>query len=467
MRKYGAVIFAICVGLMAEAESIAGQNEISLLQYVDIVLNQSLEAQSINDRLRSAELSLDSAGSAYAFQWVPSVNISNSENVQTRGAGISVERQSTFGTKFSLGARYNRIKSGSDVSESPVVFGRVEQGLFRNWGEEAGRYRLNKAELGNQRDRWIAIGEKQNLIRKAVQQYFAVILAQERVTISNNNLKRALSNLEISQSRYELGLVPKTDIYRAELAQLSILDALERDKNRLLIQKRQFVDLVNGQVSQVFEISVKDILFTRPTLPSNFALSYQLRSDWQTFKIDLADLTLDLKNAKRQLLPDIKLYVSGEKYGNADLAGNFDSSDDIDWRFGLTYSTPLSLAEERNNVELVNIQLNALERNQVAIERRIQQQILDAYDTATSAKRRLDIANERVKQAEKAAELAEIRFQRGLASNLDLIDAENELQNARNQALQQMVDLNLTVVIYARRSGVLDFRWLEENIVYY
>ena len=60
--------------------------------------------------------------------------------------------------------------------------------------------------------------------------------------------------------------------------------------------------------------------------------------------------------------------------------------------------------------------------------------------------------------AEKQLRLASLRYQRGLASNFDIIDAENNLISARSNYVSLIADYNVALIELKRVNGTLDLQ---------
>jgi len=58
--------------------------------------------------------------------------------------------------------------------------------------------------------------------------------------------------------------------------------------------------------------------------------------------------------------------------------------------------------------------------------------------------------------AEKQLRLASLRYQRGLASNFDIIDAENNLISAKSNYISLFADYNVALIELKRVTGNLD-----------
>lgn len=435
--------------------------EISVLQYCERVLAQSNSAQSIEESARIAALTLDTVSNGYEFQVTPVASLSTGNQTETQSFGVEANKQTTFGPEITLGSSYNRYESSAYTSESPRVYATIEQGLFRNWGQRMTRAPLTQAEFNQQQQLFQNRSDRQTLLRRGLQLYFDLLLLNRQLTLREASVTRSAKNLEIAESRHELGLVSKTDIYRARLALLNAKDSLQSLKNQSRQTRRSFAELINVDF-MLTSINVKPQLVSFmsdwPKAPVNVAMAN--RGDWQRFLIEEKAIALDLYQAQENLKPDLRLSVTGEKYLDSYAENDTQYGDKVNWSVRLQYSTPFDLTAEENALERQQIVMRSYLREKASFERQIRQEIQDAQDDIDLLAVRMAISEQKLEQAKQAIELAELRYQRGLSNNLDLIDAETAYQSAEVDLVTQQVSYNMALVRFAQVLGILDMEWL-------
>lgn len=462
LQKNVMLIFCFYVG----SQSISYAKTLTLLTFINKVQKESNEARSIEDTVSLIGLNLEDVKFDYKFQWRPSIRLGVSNNRSSQGVGFEVSKRNEFGTVFSVSTQYEEYYSditGNNSTSPSISFG-LEQGLFRNWGSEIGRLPITRSEILKQKDFWSIVSRKQSLIRNSIQKYFDAILSDKRHKLKNLSVERASKNLEVTESRFSLGLVSKVDVYRTKLALLNSKDAEKSELRTLKRNKRVISNLIN--LNNIDDYSIEDNIKTfKFAMPPHFLLiALQARSDWQKYLLDEKLNKLELMQAKKKLMPDIRLSVSAKKYFDEfeTIAG--DLNDDINWNIGLSYNTALDLSREKNALARQLIKSRGHERNREQLKRKIIQEIDDAIDNLNLAQDRTIIATERLLQSEKAVELSKLRFERGLSNNLDLVEAENAYQAANIDVLNQTIQVNLSKVILAETLGILDIKWLENAL---
>jgi len=452
----------VCIYFILTSLSYA-KNTIEIVDFVSEVLQKSDQALQIQDKNLFSELDLNTTKFDYEYQWVPSLLLGTSNNIKSQGLGFEVRKKTEFGTKFTVGSSYSRVSTDFDTLETPKAYINIEQGLFRQWGTDMGRMPLTQAELNTKRVFLLTVMERQSLLRRSIGAYFSALVTKKQLILREKTVDRAQENLAVSESRYGLDLVPKTDVYRSNLSLLNALDTQKQEQRLYNKNIRSLAESIKETDINAFDINDTVYIF-KAQIPKNYLeIALKHRSDWKIYNLDEKLSKIELKRAENNLLPDIKLKISSEHYFEKFEISNNVQNSDLDWKIGLSYSSALTQTKEKNALIRQKIRYEQQKRDKQALKRKIKLDLQDSVDDIHLTQARLSIAKQRLLQSEKAVELAKLRYQRGLSSNLDLIDAENELQSAQIETLRQQINLNMVYVYFAEKLGILDVKWLEEK----
>ncbi|MCI2285039.1 TolC family protein [Colwellia sp. MSW7] len=279
------------------------------------------------------------------------------------------------------------------------------------------------------------------------------------------SVKRSQLNLEVAESRYSLGLVAKTDIYRAKLSLISAKSRAQNDNKNVKSLLRNLSDLGGGNVSFTKDQISNSIDQLFYSLPLDYvAVAMGNRGDVRALALDLKLANLSLYKAEKQLLPDIKFTAEVNKYLNGFENDTGSFQDDVNWNVGVSYQTGFNLDNEKNNYLKQKIAYRALLRQQKSTRRRVKDEIMNLADTIRLIQEQQLLSEERLTQATNAVDLAQLRYERGLSNNLDLMDAEDELQQVEVELIRQQANLTKNMINFAQAMGILSIEWL--NNVY-
>ncbi|MFQ5526338.1 MAG: TolC family protein [Thermoanaerobaculia bacterium] len=133
-------------------------------------------------------------------------------------------------------------------------------------------------------------------------------------------------------------------------------------------------------------------------------------------------------------------------------------ADDTSWSFALNASLPLFDGGERSAVRTqAEIDLERLRFERTATEERIEQRIRTALVQARASFVGIRLSNQAADAARDNLDLVEDSYSRGVASLLDLLDAQTAALNAEEQAANALYDFLIDWLEGQRAANLLDF----------
>lgn len=438
-------------------------SRLTLIDYTAIVLKKGDDNKTIQEQSYLAKLDVELAESAFDFQYYPIASVKESTTGSSQGIGLEVRKKTQFGSQITLGSTYDKFESDSYSSESPKTYLRLEQGLFRQWGYDINSMPLKVAEIGQQKQALQSEMLTQNLIARASYLYIDTVLAFKQHKLSKLSVKRSQLNLEVAESRHSLGLVAKTDVYRAKLSLISAKSRERDDNKKVKNLLRNLSDLAGGGINfsqDNISTSIEQLMYS---LPHDYiAVAMGNRGDIRALALDSKLAHLSLYKARKQLLPDIRLTAEVNKYYDGFESDNGSFKDDLNWNVGLSYRTGFNLDKEKNNYQKQRIAYSSLIRQQKSAQRRVKDEIMNLADNIRLIQEQQLLNEERLTQATNSVELAKLRYERGLSNNLDLMDAEDELQLVQVELIRQRANLTKNMINFAQTMGILSIEWLND-----
>ncbi|UCD27376.1 MAG: TolC family protein, partial [Planctomycetota bacterium] len=169
--------------------------------------------------------------------------------------------------------------------------------------------------------------------------------------------------------------------------------------------------------------------------------------------------------AQNNLLPDLEAFGSVQMDTNpSELGFTKYNTERTTWRAGLTLELPLDRKEERNTLRSAVISKRQAERNYELAKDRVRLEVRRAIRRVQQARTSLDIQIMNRDLALKRRQAAKIRLDKGQINNRDLIEAEEDLLDARNSLAQAQADLRLAILQFRRDTGTLriddEGKWL-------
>jgi outer membrane protein TolC len=287
--------------------------------------------------------------------------------------------------------------------------------------------------------------------------YFRLIQLQNQIRNQLRQLRSLRLLEESTRARVEAGRLPEFERNIASNRLLSAQASLASLAEQYVLATDRFK--VRLGMPPDMRVVILPIRFEVPepevSLEEASAAALEYRLDLQNQRDRIEDARRRLNNRRNQLLPDLNLRGGvGVPTDRDDPGAGLDFEfEDLDYNAALTLSLPLDRRIERLSLKSAVVQL---------------QQALRGYDLARdnavidvrSAVRNIELARFRLRLAERQVEINRRRLeeQRLKIDQVDLqriVDSENDLLDSENQRDQARTDLRNAVLNYLLRSDQL------------
>lgn len=338
-----------------------------------------------------------------------------------------------------------------------------------------GRTRLENREKIDDADRRIAAakhalaGVRQDVMLEVTRGFYAVVRAEELVRVAQTSLDRVEQLGQIARAKLAIGAVSKMDVFRTELHAGRLKNALVEQRARrgtALDRLRELMGLGIG-VPLAVEARRPERIGAPGRTPAGLeppagARVEQSIEEAEERREEIAEAREEVVNAERKAVlahykiwPSINLVGSYAKQGVGD---NFTESSHLgrtEWLLGISTSTPLDRTEERVAAAQAEIALRGRERRYRAVREQVIREVREAWRQLERVRAERALAAEILEQAEQQAELARFRYEKGVTDNLDLVQAETDLAEARSGHVLAAVDELVAAASLRRASGTL------------
>ncbi|MDE3066967.1 MAG: TolC family protein [Verrucomicrobiota bacterium] len=289
--------------------------------------------------------------------------------------------------------------------------------------------------------------------------YYDVLLAQQQITVHEASVKLLQRELDDQQRRYNAGTVPHFNVLRAEVALANERPALIQARNNYRIAKNNLSNLLGYNLPRdIWEdipLQLSDKLDAPPfrvDLPSAIQQALSDRTELVALRRAEALQRLAVVNARAGYKPTVQLFA-GYSWFNSQFSE--DLGHDVNgWNAGgqLTWDIFDGMLT-RGKV----MQAKALyEKSQTDVadeSRQIELQVRTAYSDFVEAREVLDSQKAVQAEAEEALREARARAEAGTGTQLDVLDAETSLTQARTTNAQALHDYDVAVARLQRAIG--------------
>jgi outer membrane protein len=380
------------------------------------------------------------------------------EKINASGYKIE-EARSGFFPQLSFNGSYTRLGRvpGFDVPGMTIDFGTannynlvlsLQQPVF-TWGKIRNSYDIAKYGLSLTQEEY---RKTQHEIKLAVASlFYNVLLAKELIEVREESIVRIEDHLSTVQERYDKGYVSEFDLLRVKV-QLA-------NAKPPLVQAKNLYHLTLDNLKNLLGISLSDSVDLDGSLQSEPVVVDQTQAEDYAF----------------ENRSELKLTAEQRKIGNKALAlakaGNKPSlfgtanyqylrpyySQDVwktDWNFTIALSFPLFDGFlTRSKVKQAKSDLKQLDIGEKQIRDLIRLEISQAVSDLNLARENILSQEENVGQAKEALRIATVQYQKGMLTNLELMDTEFALTVAETNHLQAQSDYLIARANYERAIG--------------
>jgi outer membrane protein TolC len=180
------------------------------------------------------------------------------------------------------------------------------------------------------------------------------------------------------------------------------------------------------------------------------------RIELKEAKDQVADSRRSLALAKQNLLPQLDATLGVTRLGGGPSYRDAWNAADTRATLGVTTSYPLERSADKANRAIAELDLTSRERALRQRELDIEGEVRSAVRELLRIRKSVELQKQAVDVAAQQRRLATLRYERGLASNFDVVDAEGSLVLARSALVGLLASYRVAEIELKRTTGTLD-----------
>jgi outer membrane protein len=410
----------------------AAQDKITLERSIQIALEQNPTVVKARAEIGAAEGVVGQARAGF----LPQLNLS---------AGIG---------KYYAKPQTMEVDLPGMISPSEITIGTDQQADMYNYSVKLSQALFTGGRLTNSlgvANKGLDIA-KEELVRitqdvefKVIDAYYNVLKAHKFVELNEQAIEMALDHLKRTNAMLKVGISTKADVLRNEVQVANAQLGLTKAKQALEIAKSDFNNTLGNDLEET--VDIQEIGYSSNEAASYdynalVEIAYESRPDWKQYVLAKKVSEEDVSLAYSQLWPIISLvgnydvnsikykaYENNTESWTALLSGSWDIFDGTaSW----------------NKIKENKAKLEARKAEETAIRRGIALEVKNADFNFKSAIENLKETVKALELAEENFRIAKLRYETGSGTNLDMIDAQLALTQARTDHLLTQHDLQIS-----------------------
>jgi outer membrane protein len=295
---------------------------------------------------------------------------------------------------------------------------------------------------------------RQRLLYDVVKSYFAVQLSEESVATTHNALSSAEADLQRIQNMFDSGLVVESDLLRMKVHVADVRRQILEAENQLQLSKSALDVALGRTLPPAFEPATPLVLrkFPLPGLEELKTAAIQQRPEILQLQLAEGMTREQVTEAKGDYKPGVGFFTTLEYNIGTDWdnkGGNYLLGVRLRWNIYDGQAKGARVAEARSNAAKLEAQRQNL-GNQIGL------QVTDAWLRLRTAEQQHQVALSAVTQAEESQRIVKNRYEAGLATLTDLLNAETALLATRTNVSQALYQYNLAFADVELSTGRLD-----------
>lgn len=298
---------------------------------------------------------------------------------------------------------------------------------------------------------------KEKIKDSAYKRYYAVLIAEKQLTFINDGVNRIEKLVHDNEIMYKNGFIEKLDINRAQV-QLSNLKTMQTTLRNGIYLSYAALKFAMG-IPQKDAVVLKDTLtledIKNGLLDQNFR--YEDRKEYQLLQTARELQTLDVKRYKMGYIPTVSLMGNYTRQGQS---SKFIFNKDAFWYSTGYVGVNLSLSifdgfQRKYQIKQSQLKLEQVDNSLDNLKQAIDFQQTIAKESVKNAILNLDEQQKNMALAENVYNTTKKKFEQGLGSSFDIIQAENDLQSSQSNYFQAMYDAIIARINYLSATGKL------------
>lgn len=354
------------------------------------------------------------------------------------GGGIDFSKKFQDGTQIGLGPSILKTKDHYSSEMEVIVTQPLLRGLGRDYqlsGVKGAQFSMRAAR------RNLYIAQMQLSIR-TITALYDIIKAQKAVALGEESLNRISAYYQTAKLKEKIGLSDALDVYRAEIELRQAEDTFVGAQERLEELEDNIRDLLALPLDTCFKVEVP-LVYTKNELDSCKAIELALGNRIEIDQgIDQWKESYRLATvAKKDLLPELNLVFNYCNTGHHQVftrswLGRREST----WGVGFTTATDFDPLGDQFAYDQSIAAIKDAARDLEQTRATITMEVKKASRQLDRSYKRILLQEEQIHSSQGELHLSKLKFDRGMANNFDVIQAEKNFRNAEQTYWNALID---------------------------
>lgn len=445
MRKWLLIILCLAVRLWGQegCQDVNERLNLNLETALSRALNYNRQLITTSENITNSNYQIQMAEAAFDLGISPNSQAGyhgGSSDVGFEiGGGVNLSKQFKEGFGISLAPTILKTREHY-MADYNVVF---TMPLLRGFGKEYQLSGIRGAEFAMRSARRNLYIAQVQLVIKTINALYDVIKAEKAVALSEESNKRISTYHQAAKLKEKIGLSEALDVYRAEIELRQAQNTLTGAQERLQEVKDALLDILALPMDTDFNVDVP-LKYRQNDIQIDKAVELALDNRMEVDQaIDFWRESYRLAAiAKKDLLPELNLVFNYNSRGRHEyLTRTFRNKHrESSFNIGFTTSTDYDPLGEQIAYEQSITAINNAARDLDQTKANMTIEVKKAVRQLDRSNKRILLQEEQIHATQGELHLAKLKFDRGMANNFDVIQAEKNFRNAEQTYWTALID---------------------------
>lgn len=396
-----------------------------------------------------------------------SIAVDNNHQVKSAKADTSASEQQLYSAK---GQRLPELNVGSgytQYSETPAAIANFEGQTGQFNTSQAGSVKaqaiasvpvftsgrishtINAAEAALQASRHNEVSSVLNMKMQVSEAYIAVLRSEGALQVAQSHADSLTAHNEDVKNLYDLGVVPKNDLLAANVELANARQLVVQAANQLDIAKAHYNQLLDRNLADEVHLASRFPEAPKGTLPELSNSALMQRPELIVLARQIEALQQQAQSVKAGTLPQVS--VNGGYQYQENRYQVFQGL----WMVNVGMQWKLFDGSTRHSSDAISRQALSLKEQRDDLTSMISLQVRQAWLDSQEAQKRIKVTQQAIAQADENMKVTTDRYQQGLATNTEVIDAEELRTRTHDNFNNASYDAALANLHLRRAVGVL------------
>lgn len=304
---------------------------------------------------------------------------------------------------------------------------------------------------------------ERELVRQVKKSFYELLYLQENLNVARASLEQLEDFVKDAGAKYKQGTISEFDYLSAQVRLANERPNYINATNKLNLARQAFVNLLYLDSESVHisgELSCTNQIVCLEQLTEH---GVENRPEIRTLEAQIRLRQADVRVSKGNYMPDIYAYAnySGDSPNPDTMSGS-----DWEWEWNAGLQARWSFLDgglRRAEILEKKMSLLSTKAKIEDLKRQIRLEIKNAYLELEHAKQIVESGKENVSLAQRALEIANVSFHEGMATYLDVTEANVALKQARQTLLLAQLQYQQALADLEYAGATYDFTSLETD----